>query len=270
MPTPSNAAFVGSIPRIYHQYLGPLIFEDYAKDLAARLQPKPNDRILELACGTGIVTSKIADALPAGATLVATDLNEAMLDVSREFVGANPRVTFRQADACRIPFPDQSFDAIACQYGVMFFPDKVLAMREARRVLKPGGKYVFNVWDSLEHNPIAGAANKVLGSLFPDNPPTFLAKTPYAWYDRAEIEKTVRAGGFSNFAVETVEFPCVAPSAEDASRGFLEGTPVFVALGERGVTDLTPVREAVTSAIAKQFGPRPCRSTMRAIVVTAS
>lgn len=270
MPTPTNAAFTGSIPKTYHQYLGPLIFEDYAKDLAARLQPKPNDRVLELACGTGIVTRKIAQALPTGATLAATDLNEAMLEVARTFVDPTPQVTFQKADACTLPFADRSFDAIACQYGVMFFPDKVESMREARRVLKTGGRYIFNVWDSLEHNPLPGTVTSTLAAMFPDNPPVFLAKTPYGWFDRAEIERVVRAGGFTQVALETLEFPSIAPTAEDAARGFVEGTPNLVALQERGVTDFGPVRSAAARALAERFGDRPCRATMRAIVVTAS
>lgn len=269
-PTSMNAAFIGSIPQTYHQYLGPLIFEDYARDLATRLQPKPNERILELACGTGIVTRRIAESLPAGATLAATDLNEAMLSVARTVVDSAPRVTLQQADACKIPFADHAFDAIACQYGVMFFPDKVQSMREARRVLRPGGRYIFNVWDSLEHNPLPGTVTNTLAAMFPDNPPVFLAKTPYGWFDRSEIERVVRAGGFTRVALETLEFPSIAPTAEDAARGFVEGTPNLVALQERGVTDFGPVRAAAARALAERFGERPCRATMRAIVVTAS
>src|ERR1051326_4443846 len=127
----SPTAFVGTIPATYHRYLRTLIFEDYAADLTRRLALRPGERALALACGTGIVTRHLASALPQGAALMATDLNEAMLAVAHEFIGADPRVTFRQADACAVPFESGSFDALACQYGVMFFPDKELAMREA-------------------------------------------------------------------------------------------------------------------------------------------
>jgi len=265
-----TAAFVGSIPATYHRYLGPLIFEDYAADMTRRLAARPNERILELACGTGIVTRRLASALPQGATLLATDLNEAMLKQAREVVGTNPRVTFQTTDACNIPLDDASFDAIACQYGVMFFPDKERAMREAKRVLKPGGRYVFNVWDSLEHNPIPRIVHETAAARFPANPPNFLKAAPYGYYDRAEIERVCRAGGFTKVKLETVQFPSIAPTAEDAARGFLEGTPLLLGLQDRGVTDPAPIRAAATEALAAKFGARPCKTTMQAVVVEAS
>ena len=264
-----SSAFVGSIPRTYHEYLGPLLFHDYARDLAGRLRLNPGARVLELACGTGIVTREIARALPEGARLTATDLNEAMLDVARETVGADERVAFRQADACKLPFADSAFDAIACQYGVMFFPNKAKAMREARRVLAPGGGYVFNVWDSLEHNPIPGLVHETLAGMFPGNPPAFLNAAPYGYFDRDGIEKTLRDAGFGEVHAEYVEFPSKAPSAADAARGFLEGTPLLLELRDRGVTDPAPVRAAVAAALAARFGDHPCQAAMRAIVFEA-
>ncbi len=265
----SPTAFTGSVPRTYHTYLGPLIFQDYAKDLARRLAVKPGERVLELACGTGIVTRELVRGVGGGASVMATDLNPAMLEVAKPEVG-DGKVEYQAADACSLPFADRSFDAIACQYGVMFFPDKVKSMREARRVLKPGGRYAFNVWDSLEHNPIAKMVHETLAAMYPANPPTFLGSTPYAWFDRTEIERVVRAGGFERCRIETVGFPCTAPQAEDAARGFVEGTPLFGALTERGVKDFAPVRAAVTKALAAKFGEKPCVSTMRAVVVMAS
>lgn len=266
--------FSGSVPNTYHNFLGPLIFDAYARDMVARLAPllkaKPDARILELACGTGIVTNLIANALPSGASLLATDISEPMLNLARaNFTGA-PGVIFQTADACSLPFKDQSFDLIVCQYGVMFFPDKVKAMQEARRVLAPGGTYIFNIWDSLAANPIAKVEHETISALFPNDPPQFLAKFPFGYSDRAEIERVAHAGGFTNVKLETVQFPCTAPTAEDAARGFVEGTPILPALQERGVTDITPIRAAVAKALAAKFGDRPCRSTMSAIVATAS
>ncbi len=263
-------AFAGSVPKTYHAHLVPLIFEDYARDLVARLGPCGGQRILELACGTGVVTREIARAMPSDATLIATDINEAMIEVARPYVGADARVKFQKVDACELPFADASFDAIVCQYGVMFFPDRVKAMREARRVLVPGGRYLFNVWDSLEHNPIPRAVHETVAAIFPENPPMFLAKMPYGWSDRGEIERVVRAGGFANCTIETVGFPCVAPTAEDAARGFIEGTPLLAGLAERGVKDPVEQRRAATKVLAEKFGERPCRSTKRAVVVVAS
>lgn len=265
----SQPAFTGSVPNTYHRYLGPLIFEAYAKDTARRLAPRDGERVLELAAGTGIVTKELLGALPPRAALVATDLAEPMLAVARSHVAPDPRVTFQQADACSLPFADASFDAIACQFGVMFFPDRVKAMQEARRVLKPGGRYIFNVWDSLEHNPIPRVVQETARGAFTQDPPQFLTNLPYGWFDRTEIERVVRAGGFARCEIATVEFPSVAPKAEDAARGFIEGTPMLAALAERGVKDPTSIREAATRELAARFGDKPCRSTMRAIVVTA-
>ena len=262
------AAFSGSVPKTYHTFLGPMIFEDYAKDMARRLAVKPGERVLELACGTGIVTQEILRTLPAGASLVATDLNEAMIAVARPTLGADPRVALSVADACALPFGDGSFDAMACQSGLMFVPDKVKALQEARRVLKPGGRYVFNVWDALEHNPISKAVHETLGALYPADPPMFLAKMPFGWSGRAEIERVCRAGGFATVTLETVGFPCVAASAADAARAWIDGTPLSAALVERGVSDSAPVRAAVEKVLAERFGEAPCRSTMRAVVVT--
>ncbi len=203
-------------------------------------------------------------------------LKEPMLAVARTTPGLanNPRVTFKEADACAIPFPDASFDAIACQYGVMFFPDKLLAMREARRVLTPKGRYIFNVWDSLDHNPIPRTVHETVTAMFPATQsqaaPTFIKSTPYGYNDRAEIERVVRAAGFTNVSAETVEFPSSAPTAEDAARAFVEGTPLLAALQERGVKDITPIRAAAAEALSKRLGDRPCKSTMRALVFTVS
>jgi SAM-dependent methyltransferase len=266
----SPTAFTGTVPQTYHTFLGPMIFEDYARDMAGRLKLRDGERVLELACGTGIVTQEIVRALPPKATLLATDLNEAMLNVARPLLGGDPRVALQTADACTLPFGDHAFDVIACQYGVMFFPDKVRAMQEARRVLAPGGRYLFNVWDSLKHNPIPGAVHETLATLFPSNPPPFLAKTPFGYSDHGEIERVVRAGGFANCTIETVGFPSTAPTAEDAARAWVEGTPLLAALQERGITDPAPVRQAVAKVLAERFGEKPCRSTMRAIVVSAS
>ncbi len=266
----SPVAFTGSVPQTYHTYLGPMIFDAYARDMARRLTTRANDRILELACGTGIVTKEIARTMPPAATLLATDLNEAMINVARPFLGADPRVSYQAVDACSLPFADQSFDSIACQYGLMFFPDKVKSMQEARRVLKPGGRYILNVWDSLAHNPIPRTVHECLAARYSENPPQFLAKTPYGYFDRAEIERVVRAGGFTQCTIETIGFPSIAPAAEDAARAWLEGTPLFAALQERGVTDFTPIRKELAGVLAAKFGSSPCTSTMQAIVVTAS
>lgn len=264
-----TTAFVGSVPENYHRYLGPLLFEPYARDIAARLKAPPGARLLEVACGTGIVTKAALAALPHDAAIIATDLNEAMVDVARRHV-ASDRVTFRVADAQTLPFDDGSFDILFCQFGVMFFPDKPRAMREARRVLaRPSSRLIFNVWDALEHNPISALVHDTLATLFPDNPPDFY-KTPFGWHDPALIEHVLREAGFTRVAMNPVTFPCTAPTADDAARGLVEGSPVSGQLKDRGASDLSAVRGDVAEVLARTHGREPCASTMRALVVEAS
>jgi SAM-dependent methyltransferase len=264
----TTSAFVGSIPETYHSALGPLLFEPYARELVARAALATRRRVLELACGTGIVTRNLLRDLSPTAALVATDLNEAMLEVARRHVGSDPRLRFQQADACALPFEDRSFDLLVCQFSVMFFPDKVQSMREAKRVLAPGGRYLLDVWDSLEHNPLPAAVHETVARLFPADPPAFLS-TPYGWFDRGAIEETLRAGGFDDVRIDEVTLPSVAPTPDEVARGFLEGTPMLGQLRERGVADVAPIRKAASEALARRHGQRPCQASMRAFVISA-
>jgi len=263
--------FAGSIPENYHRILGPILFETYAKDMAARLTAlrlPAGARVLETAAGSGIVTKSLLGVMPPQSQLLATDLSEPMLTLARGFVPADPRLTFSQADGCALPFKDREFDAIVCQYGVMFFPDKVKSMQEARRVLKPGGTYLFNVWDSLERNPIAAAVQTELDAMYPQNPPSFLRKMPFGWSDRAEIERVVMTGGFEHVTLTDVAAVCVAADAEKAARAFVMGTPVAADLAERKA-DMEAVVSRVAGVLAGRFGKSPCRAVMSAVVVEA-
>ena len=188
--TRSDAAFTGSVPQIYATYLVPLLFQEYANDLARRVLARSVDRVLEVAAGTGVVTRAMDATLPAGVEIVATDLQQPMLDQAAA-VETKRAVTWRQADAQQLPFEDQTFDAVVCQFGVMFFPDKVKAYSEARRVLRPGGTYVFNVWDRIETNDIADIVQRTVDGLFPSNPPRFLARTPYGTSTRCHPPRSL-------------------------------------------------------------------------------
>ena len=265
----STAAFVGSVPRNYHRCLGPLLFEPYAQDMAARLRIGSTARALEIACGTGIVTRAVVRVLPGGASLVATDLNQAMVDEARTHVGAEPRVTFQVADAQSLPFDDRAFGTVFCQFGVMFFPDKPLAMREARRVLQPGGRFVFNVWSTLDENPMSATVHRTMAALFPSDPPDFL-RTPFGWNDRAGIEGVLRGAGFTNVGADTVDFTSRSVSADEAARGFVQGSPMAGQLQSRGVTDFEPITRSVAEALARHHGAAPCQAPMRALVFSAS
>jgi len=261
----SDAAFTGSVPVIYESYLVPLIFEAYAEDLVKRLAPRKPKRILEIAAGTGVVTRAMSAAFP-GATIVATDLNQAMLDQAKA-VGTRGKVEWKQADALQLPFPDASFDAVVCQFGVMFFPDKAKGYAEARRVLKPGGAYLFNVWDKLEANEFADAITQALAQHFPKDPPRFLPRTPYGYHDRPAITREVAAAGFQKSDIATVPVRCHASQPSIPAVAYCQGTPLRAEIEARG--PLQAATEAVTAALARRFGPAQIDSKIQAVVVTA-
>jgi SAM-dependent methyltransferase len=263
-----DKVFAGSIPKLYDTHLVPLIFEPYAADLAKRLAPGSPPRVLEIAAGTGVVTRKLASELPAGSSIVATDLNQAMLDLAASVGTARP-VEWRQADAMQLPFPDAAFDAVVCQFGVMFFPDKAKAFAEARRVLRPGGVFLFNVWDRIEENEFADVVTSALATLFPADPPRFMARTPHGYHDRATIERDLRAGGFTTAPeFDTVAARSRAASANIAAIAYCQGTPLRSEIEARDSARLAEATEAAAKAIAQRFGSGPVDGKIQAHVVT--
>ena len=264
--TSSAAEFSGSIPEFYDRQLGPVLFEPYAADLAARLPRRDALRVLELACGSGIVTRRLREALPASATLVATDLNEAMVSCARQAVPA-PGIEWRQADAQALPFADSSFDVVVCQFGFMFLPDKALGFREARRVLAPGGMLLGNVWRSLAENPLLQVIHVTLAELFPDDPPRFL-ETPYGYHDTERIRADLARAGWHEVQLDNVRLEGRSPSAADYAVGFVRGSPLNHELVERGA-DLDQVVRRLTEALVRIGGDRPLRVEQSAIVITA-
>jgi SAM-dependent methyltransferase len=232
-----DTLFAGSIPGLYDTYLVPLIFEPYAVDLVDRLKSRPVSRVLEVACGTGVVTRLLADELPDDVEIVATDFNQPMLDYAKS-AGTMRDVAWKQADAMNLPFADSSFDAVVCQFGVMFFPDRPQAFSEARRVLKPGGVFIFNTWDKIEDNEFADVVTTSLESIFPDDPPRFMARTPHGYHDRATIERglTSSPGGCS----PSDAFPAMRSGASGLKCG------AAVGLGPKGFKAMMAVRAAVS------------------------
>ena len=254
-----DTRFAGSIPAFYDHYLGPLLFAPYAADLAARAAALGPERILETAAGTGIVTAALANALPA-AEIVATDLNQAMLDVA---AGALPAIDFRQADAQALPFADAEFDLVVSQFGVMFFPDRIGAYAEARRVLRPGGAFLFNAWDRLERNPVTAAVGDALAAHFPGDPPSFYKRIPFGYHDPARIEADLRAAGFTGIAIETVGLSSRV-DARAAATGLCQGTPLRAEIEARG--DLAEATAIAMAALASVDGKD---APMSALVATA-
>jgi ubiquinone/menaquinone biosynthesis C-methylase UbiE len=266
--TGADKVFAGSIPAIYQCYMVPMIFEPYARDLAERLAGFGPRRVLEIAAGTGVVTRAIAEKLPE-TEIVATDLNQPMLDTAAELQGGQGKVTFRQADALALPFEDNSFDAVVCQFGVMFFPDKHQGYREALRVLRPGGAYIFSVWDRIETNEFITVVNAALAARFADDPPKFMERTPHGYHDVDAIAAAVTDAGFTNVSVETVDKESRANSALDAATGYCQGNPFRNEIEARAPGGLQSVTEAVASALAERFGQGPIEGRIRAHVVTA-
>jgi SAM-dependent methyltransferase len=263
-----DKVFAGSIPKLYEQYLVPLIFEPYAADLANRLKEKSLSSVLEVAAGTGVVTRALASSLPESVSIIATDLNQAMIDQASS-VGTKRPVEWRQADAMQLPFPDGSFDVVVCQFGAMFFPDKIKAFSEARRVLKDGGAFLFNVWDRIEENEFADVITKGLESVFPDDPPRFLTRTPYGYYDRSIIGQNLAEGGFrSSPRIDTIAARSRASSPLIPAIAYCQGTPLRNEIEARNPTGLEQATNIAAEAIAERFGGEAVDAKIQAHVVT--
>jgi ubiquinone/menaquinone biosynthesis C-methylase UbiE len=264
-----DSAFAGSIPALYDRHLGPVLFEPYASDMARRLPRLADGAVLEIAAGTGIVTQKLATSLPQSVRIVATDLNQPMLDHAASKPGME-RVMFRQANALDLPFEDDAFDAVVCQFGVMFFPDRVAAYRQAHRVLKPNGQYIFNVWDALSLNPISDVVTSAMAIHYPQNPPRFLARVPHAYHDDDAIRADLAAAGFTKVAIETVTLPSRAASHRDPAIGFCQGSPMRNEIEAHDPDGVHAATEAAAAALAARFGAGPIEAPMQAKIVTAA
>ena len=268
--TPPNVdrVFAGSIPQLYERYLVPLIFEPYAADLASRVASRQPSRVLEVAAGTGVVTRHLAKALPPDVSIVATDLNQPMLDQAAT-AGTSRPVEWRQADALQLPFPDGVFDLVVCQFAAMFFPDRTKAFSEARRVLRPGGCFIFNVWDRIEQNEFAHTVTQALEFAFPDNPPRFLARVPHGYHDLSTIAQDLVGAGF-NGAPEVTTLPARsrANSPRVPAVAYCQGTPLRSEIEVRGSARLVEATEIATAAIASQFGPGAVDGKIQAHIIT--
>ncbi len=264
----TDELFAGSIPELYDEHLVPLIFEPYAADLAVRLVSRPLKRVLEIAAGTGVVTRAMAARLPGSVSIVATDLNQPMIDRAST-IGTDRAVEWRQADAMQLPFEDGTFDAVVCQFGVMFFPDKARAYSEARRVLRPGGVFLFNVWDRIEENEFADIVTAALGTLFPDDPPRFLARTPHGYYDREIIGRDLAKGGFTaEPVIDTLAARSRAKSFEIPAIAFCQGTPLRNEIEARDASRLVEATGVAAEAIARRFGRGAVDGRIQAHVVS--
>jgi len=261
------ANFIGSIPENYDRGLGPVFFTDFADDMARRVAASAPRRVLETSAGTGIVTRRLRTMLPANAQLIATDLNPPMLEVARAKFQPGEAVEFQPADATELPFPDQSFDAVVCQFGVMFFPDTEKSYREAYRVLAPGGRYLFSVWDEHRFNPAPRLVHEMLGGLFPDDPPRFY-EVPFAYHRSDPIREAVTEAGFSDFRAAVLHIDKTVPDMASFARGLIYGNPVVEQIRMRG-GDPDQIVETLSTALRREFGD-PARVPLQVIMFEAT
>ena len=260
--------FAGNVPSNYDRLMVPLIFRPYAEELARRARALHPLHILETAAGTGVVTEALHKALPE-ANIVATDLNQPMLDVAAGRIRSD-KVRFLAADALDLPFGDGSFDLVVCQFGAMFFPDKIRAQTEARRVLRDGGHYLLAIWDEIERNPVSNASQESLIELFPTDPPLFLREGPFSYADPAAIEHDLRAAGFSAVDIETVEKRSRSRSAREAAEALCYGTPMGVEVEDREPGTLERAFEVVERKLRAFEKPDGVDAPMSAHIVIAT
>ena len=266
----SDKLFSGSIPGLYEQYLVPLIFRPYADDLASRAAQSPGTRVLEVAAGTGVVTRALAARLPPHVEIVATDLNPAMLQEAQA-IGVPRAIAWRQADAMALPFGDGEFDVVVCQFGVMFFGDKPKAFGDIWRVLRPGGRFLFSVWDGLATNDIARVVHDAVAALFPADPPAFLGRTPYAYFDHGAIARDLSAGGFTAApSFDILSERSRAASAMDAAIAYVQGTPLRNEVEARDPARLVEATETAARALTQAFGSGPIDAGIQAHVVVVA
>ena len=265
----TDKVFAGSIPENYDHYLVPLIFENFAQDIAQRVAALSPTTVLETAAGSGVVTRTLTPRLSPDARYMVTDLNQPMLDYAATRQVPDSRIRWRQADALALPFEDAAFDLVCCQFGVMFFPDRQSGYREAKRVLKPGGCFFFNVWDRIEENVFANDVTNALAEVFPSDPPRFLARSPHGYRDTALIRSELESAGFSSVVIETRAEQSRASSPRYPAVAYCQGTPLRNEIEARDPDKLEAATDYAASRIASIHGSGEVAAKIQAHVVLA-
>jgi ubiquinone/menaquinone biosynthesis C-methylase UbiE len=265
----TDKVFAGSIPENYDRYMVPLIFESFAQDIAQRAAATSPRAVLETAAGSGVVTRALAPRLSPDASYVVTDLNQPMLDYAAARQVTDSRIRWLKADAQALPFEDAAFDLVCCQFGAMFFPDRQAGYREAKRVLKPGGCFLFNVWDRIEENVFANDVTNALAEVFPNDPPRFLARTPHGYHDTALIRSDLEQAGFSSVAIDTRADQSRASSPRHAAIAYCQGTPLRNEIEARDVAKLEAATDHAALKIATRHGSGEIAAKIQAHVIAA-
>jgi ubiquinone/menaquinone biosynthesis C-methylase UbiE len=265
----ADHVFGGSIPDTYDRYLVPLIFQGFAEDIAQRAAALSPNAVLETAAGSGVVARALAPRLSPDASYVVTDLNQPMLDHAASQQPRDRRISWRQADAQALPFEDGVFDVVCCQFGAMFFPDRRAGYREAKRVLKPGGSFLFNVWDRIEENVFANDVTNALAEVFPADPPRFLARVPHGYHDTTLIRDDLEQAGFSRVVIETRAEQSRAASPRHPAIGFCQGSPLRNEIEARDAQKLEAATDHAAAAIADRHGRGEVAAKIQAHVIVA-
>lgn len=265
-----NIDYTDSIPKFYDIYLAPLVFGEHAEDLATRVMAESPQKILEIAAGSGVVARALAPQISPNTKYMVTDLEQEMLDQAKTKQPAQANITWQQADAMDLPFDDNSFDVIICQFGFMYFADKLKAVTEARRVLKPGGEFIFSVWDRLENNVFADLVTQAAVKIFPDDPPLFFERVPYAFYDNDAMRKTLQDGGFKHIIIQDKPRISTAGSALHIALAFAYGTPLRNEIEARDPDGLQKVALAAVNLIEEHYGKGEVAAQMQSFIITAS
>jgi SAM-dependent methyltransferase len=269
-PLLEDTAHVEPIPPHYHRGIGPFLFEPFARHTAERIRARAPKTVLETACCTGIVTRRLREALSSNALLVASDPDERLLGVARRTVGNVGNIGWARADLCKLQFGDGDFDAVVCQFGLMFAADKVAAVREARRVLRPDGSFLITTWAPLDRNPIVALVHRTLGAMFRIDPPPHAERASFGYGDPDMLSDLLLAGGFHDVVVDVVEKATSSPTAHDLAVGLIEGYPLIDEIRLRGQDRLSAAISAVAAAIRRQFGDAPVRARITALVASAA
>ena len=266
----TDKLFSGSIPQLYEEFLVPLIFHSYAVDIAARVAQRQPSAVLEIAAGTGVVTRELAKRLAPDVQITATDLNEPML-AQASTRGTARAVEWRQADAMQLPFADGVFDLVVCQFGAMFFPDKPKAFSEVRRVLRPGGTFLFNVWDRIEENEFADVVTQTLAAMFPHDPPRFLVRPPHGYHEVQTVAADLAGAGFKEQPeIATLAMRSRADSPRAPAIAYCQGTPLRSEIEERDASRLGEATDLGAEAIAARFGHAEVDGKIQAHVIAVS
>lgn len=259
--------FSGSIPANYDKYLGPFLFEPYALDLKERLKNDLCTMVLELACGTGRVTNHLTEILDKNGKIIATDINGDMIAVAKTKV-MDARIDWQVVDAQELPFNEALFDHVICQFGVMFFPDKLKAFKEAYRVLSKGGKFVFNTWGPLNDNRRSGIIKDVMEDVLKDEAPDFLTKGPFSFHNTDSIKTLLANAGFKSILIEPVKQVVSYTNLDDYLNGFIDGTPLSAFFQTKDPSLRTLIRQNLKDASKQEFG-ESLQSEMLAFVCVA-